>query len=383
MSHNSKASVSLIRCPDYSDDERVYASLKRLLEKLGGIERFVKPREKVLIKPNLLAGDSPERAVTTHPSVVAGVVRLVKEAGGIPRIGDSPCIARFESVVVPTGVEDVARRYGAQLVDLCTPAHVVLENGVILKKAVVAKEALDADAVISISKLKTHNYAIFTGAVKNMFGVVPGLLKSDYHLRMPGIEDFSKMLLDIYTAVPARLHVMDGIMAMEGQKGPRAGRPKAVGVLIASEDGIAVDAVATHLVGIEPLSVPTTSIGRLAGIGVGKIEEIEVLGESIEEVKVTGFEGVRQPGGIAQKLPSFLFRLLRNHVSNRPRINIKDCELCLTCVKACPPQAIYRQRDGTLRIDYDKCIRCFCCLESCPYDAVAIKEGLLAKLSRR
>jgi len=352
-----------------------------LLNTLGGIERFVRQGETVLIKPNLLGGDDPHKAVTTHPTVVSGIVRLVKQAGGSPFIGDSPGVAKLESVAGPTGMVEAAKKHEASLIDLATKAEIRLSDGIIMKRLTVAREALDADAIISISKLKTHNYAAFTGAVKNMFGVVPGLTKSDYHLRMPRIEDFSKMLLDVYTAVPARLHVMDGIWGMEGEKGPRSGKPKRVGVLIAGSDGIAVDAVATSVVGIEPDSVPTTRIGHAEHKGIGRLQQIEIVGDSLEGVRVKDFRGVRQPGGIAEKLPPFLFKFLRNYVSSKPRINPKPCELCMTCFKACPPKAIYRRKgDKRLRIDYNECIRCYCCLESCPHDAVEIKQGLLAKL---
>lgn len=376
--------VAVAKCKDYSDHEAVYHSLKVLLNHLGGIESFVKRWEKVLIKPNLLAGDPPDKAVTTHPSIIAGMVRLVKKAGGVPFIGDSPNIGRYESVCNRTGMAEVAEKYGATLVRLSTRADIAMPNAVLMNRLVVAREALDADAIISVPKLKTHTYTTFTGAVKNMFGVVPGVFKSDYHLRLPGVDDFAKMLLDVYAAVPARLHVMDAVWGMEGQKGPRAGRPKHLGLLIAGTDGIAVDTVASRIVGIEPHSVPTTRIGHTEGKGVGKLEQIEVVGELLEDVRVTDFEGAKRTVGIADRLPPFLFRFLRNYLSNKPRINPRACKMCMTCFKACPPQAIHRRRRNTgLVIDYNKCIRCYCCLESCPHDAVEIKEGFLRKLRRR
>jgi uncharacterized protein (DUF362 family)/Pyruvate/2-oxoacid:ferredoxin oxidoreductase delta subunit len=378
-----RATVSMVKCRDYSDEERVYRSLKDLLSRLGGIEKFVKRGEKILIKPNLLAGDAPEKAVTTHPTVIAGVVRLVKEAGGDPLIGDSPCISRFESVIAPTGMTEVAEKHGAKLVGLSTQAEVSVPNGLIIKRLVVAQEVLDADAIISVSKLKTHNYTVLTGAVKNMFGVVPGLVKGNYHLQMPQAESFMKMILDIYRRIPARLHVMDGIWAMEGEKGPRAGKPKQLGILIASEDGIAVDAVASSVVGMEAQAVPTTRIGNDEGIGVGDPARIDIVGASLEEVRVSGFDSVKKPSGLADRLPPFLFKLLRNYVSNKPRINCKGCKLCMTCFKACPPRAIERKRMGKrLCIDYNLCIRCYCCLESCPHGAIDIKKGLLVRLGR-
>lgn len=381
VTQNGRTTVTIAKCFDYSDEETVYQSLRRLLDGLGGVSRFVKQGERVLIKPNLLAGEEPQKAVTTHPTVVAAMVRLVEEAGGVPFIGDSPCIARFEAVAVSTGMAEVAARYKARLVDLATATDISVTDGAILKRVTVAREALEADAIISVSKLKTHNFTIFTGAVKNMFGVVPGLIKADYHLQMPRIEDFSRMLLDVYAAVPARLHIMDGIWAMEGDKGPRSGTPRRVGLLIAGTDGVAVDAVATAIVGIEADLVFTTQIGHAEHKGVGKVEEIRVTGVPLEEVRVSGFRVVRRQGGIWKKLPPFLLNWLRKHVSNKPAINSKACKLCMTCSKACPPKAIHKHRgDRRLRIDYDECIRCYCCLESCPHDAVDIRKGLLARL---
>ncbi len=378
-----RSQVGVVRCKEYSDPDQVYRRLKALLSHLGEMGNLVKPGERVLIKPNLLAGDPPDKAVTTHPSVVAGMVRLVQEAGGVPIIGDSPSVGKSQNVWGPTGMAGVAERYGVKLVGLSTPSDVTVPNGIVMKRLVVAREALEADAIISLSKLKTHGYTTFTGAVKNMFGVVPGLLKSDYHLRLSRADDFSKMLLDIYTAVPARLHVMDAVWAMEGQKGPRGGRPKHVGLLIAGCDGVAVDAVANWVVGIEPNSVPTTRIGHLEGKGVGKLEQIEVLGERLEAVRIRDFEQAKNAIGIADRLPPSLFRLLRNYVSNKPTIAPRSCKLCMTCFKVCPPRAIFRKEGkNRLFIDYNTCIRCYCCLESCPHGAVEVKEGLLTKLRR-
>ena len=383
-SGKNQATVSIVKCPDYSDEERVYLSLKALLDNLGGIRRFVVSGERVLIKPNLLAGDHPDRAVTTHPCVVSGMVRLIKEAGGIPIIGDSPCVAKLQSVAGATGMTKVAARWEATLTDLSTPVHLAVPDGIVLKRATVAEEALDADAIISIPKLKTHGFTTFTGAVKNMFGIVPGLLKADYHLQMPDLESFSQMLLDVYAAVPARLHVMDTIWGMEGQKGPRSGKPRHLGLLLASTDGIALDAVATSVVGIDPESVPTTRIGHLKAKGIGSLDRIEIVGESLDDVRVRDFEGVAQASGFSDKIPPFLFKFLRNYISNKPRINSRICEVCMTCARACPPSAIRRRGKGRrLLIDYDECIRCYCCLEFCPHDAVDVKQGLLAKLRRR
>jgi uncharacterized protein (DUF362 family)/ferredoxin len=382
-SENKRAEVAVVRCSDYSNPEAVYRSLKSLLNHLGGMKRFVKKGERTLIKPNLLAGEHPDKAVTTHPSVVAGIVRLVGEAGGVPFIGESPAVAKLASVSGITGMTEVAGQYGAALVGLSTPQEIPLPDGLIMRRLTVAREALEANAIISVSKLKTHGYTSFTGAVKNLFGVIPGLLKADHHLRMPEVDDFSKMLLDVYAAIPARLHVMDAVWAMEGQKGPRAGNPKRVGLLIAGDDGVAVDAVATSIVGIETDSVPTIKIGHEEGIGVGRLEEIEVLGESFENIRVEDFEAAKRAVGFVDHLPPFLYRLLRDHVSNKPRIDARACRVCMTCAKACPPQAIsQRGEDQSLRIDYNKCIRCFCCLETCPYDAVEIKEGFLSRAAK-
>lgn len=380
---HEKAKVAVVKREDYSDQQQVYHSLKLLLNHLGGTKRFVRKGEKVLVKPNVLAGEHPDKAVTTHPSVVAAIVRLVGEAGGVALIGDSPAVTKFESVSGITGMTEVAEEYGAALVGLSTPEEIAVRDAIIMRRLVVAREALEVDAIISVSKLKTHGYTMFTGAVKNLFGVVPGLLKSDYHLRMSRADDFAKMLLDVYTAVSARLHVMDAVWGMDGQKGPRGGRPRHVGLLIAGCDGVAVDAVATSIVGIKPDSVPTTRIGRQAGKGVGRLQEIEVVGEVLEDIRVADFEEAKKAIGISDSLPPVLYKFLRNYVSNKPRIDPRRCKLCMTCCKACPPQAISRgRREKGLHIDYDRCIRCYCCLETCPCDAVEVKEGLLAKLRK-
>jgi len=257
-----RPAVALIPCTGY-DRDAVEAAVGRALELLGGMSRFVQPGQRVLIKPNLLLPSPPERAIVTHPAVLRAVVRQVQAAGGQALIADNPVVLPvshrlWEIAYERAGWAAVAAETGARLNTSIVPEQHPHPGGHLLHAVDTSSFLAEADVVISLPKLKSHNFMRFTGAVKNLFGVVPGTVKFGYHLKLQTAERFADMLLDLASFVRPALTVMDGVVGMDGH-GPSAGDPFAAGVILASTDPVALDVAALGVVGHEPLGVPTVA----------------------------------------------------------------------------------------------------------------------------
>ena len=373
--------VALVRCDTY-DDEQVYRAVQAGLELLGGISRFVKAGERIVMKPNVLVGTHPDRCVSTHPAVFKAVGRALQQAGVGVAYGDSSAFGKCEANMKKSRLKQAADELGLELADFESGRAVSHPHSLLIKSFVIASGVLDADGVVSLPKLKTHPLTRFTGAVKNQFGCVPGLLKSQYHVQLPDPYDFATMLVDINTLVRPRLCVMDGIMAMEGN-GPRSGTPKRMNVLLLSADPVALDATACRIIGLDPEAVPTSRPGEQSGLGTYRSEHIEVVGESIEACLDRTFVVTRTPP--SHPSHSRLKSWVKNRISQRPAIDRAKCTICGTCVRMCPvePKAVdWHGGDKTQppTYNYDRCIRCYCCQETCPEGAVYTASPLLGRL---
>ena len=382
--------VIVVPCSDYEQDH-VAESVSHALDLLGGMDRFVQPGQHVLIKVNLLSASAPERAITTHPAVVEAVVRAVQAAGGTAQIGDSPgSSVRFNeksllSLYHVTGMSEVAARTGAQLMLDTRSAEVSFPEGKLLKRIEVIQAAIDADVIISIPKLKNHILTAFTGATKNMFGIVPGTRKALLHATPRSLSNFVDALLDILQWSSPALTIMDGVVGMEGN-GPSAGQPKAVGVILASRDGVALDAIAAEIVGLPLESIPLLRQAAARGWWTGQTEDIPVLGSPLDEVRVPDFIPARsnhhpESGVGVPLIDRYIVPRLVNALAVRPTPQGDRCTGCRSCVRACPRDAIVI-RDGLARIDYGLCIRCYCCHEMCPEKAIELEQPRLSRLLR-
>ena len=364
--------VVLKRCQDY-DPERVYQSVAKSIDLLGGISSFIKKGERVLLKPNLLSAKPVEKAVTTHPAVIEAVIRLVKDAGGTPFIGDSPGIGSAAQVAAKSGIKEVADRYGVEIVNLSDGIQVENSKGKVFKRFDVSKTAFEADAIINIPKLKTHAMMTLTLGVKNIFGCVPGKRKVSWHFEAGHDKmAFAKMLVEFYQMLSPRLTILDGIIGMEGD-GPGSGIPRDMGIIAASSDAVAMDVIVSRMVGLEPDELPTTKAAMELGIGETDPEKIELIGDAVGMV----FEDFILPETTEPRfvswLPSFVKKQMDKAFTSRPAVKHDRCRLCNICVTYCPPQVM--EITDKLRINYDDCIRCYCCHELCPEGAIDIKKG--------
>lgn len=358
--------------------------MRQGLEGFGGMTAFVKPGQKVLLKVNLLMKKRPEEAVTTHPSVVEAVVHLVQEAGGIPIIGDSPggpySIGALQGIYARSGMKEVAERTGALLNMDVGQTNMSHPEGKIVKSLMVTTSVTDADVVITLSKLKTHGMMTFTGAVKILFGVIPGLLKAEYHFKMPKVQDFAELLVDIATCIKPTLSIMDGIVSMEGD-GPSAGKPRSVGALLISQDPFALDVVATNLIGLKPEKVPTIMAARGRGLP-SSMEEVECIGDSRSLWRIQNFVLPKSSSLNfidLVPLPKSVKDFAMKQVRPQPHFQHDQCIGCQDCLNNCPPKALVMNEQNRPVVDLDACIRCFCCQELCPRQAIEIMKPRLGK----
>lgn len=367
--------VSIERCDSYTP-EAVTDALAALLAPLGGMSAFVKPDQSVLLKVNLLIKAEPARAITTHPELVRAVVRQVKAAGARRiAIGDSPggrtSAQAARAIFEASGMAAVAREEGVDLVLLDDAVvRVPAEGGLLYQHFNLGQAAVDADVLIDVPRLKTHGFMMMTGAVKNLFGCIPGLEKAQFHVKVPDRADFGDMLVDLLLACKPALCIMDAVIGMEGA-GPAGGTPCHIGALLASADAVALDVVAAAIVGFDPMEVYTNAAAHRRGLGPRSADEVVTTGTPWRSVAPKTF--AHPAKDVARKVPRALQRWLRARVVSQPYLEHPDCcNGCRTCERDCPVHAI-KMSGGKPTYDYTACIRCYCCQELCPSHAVGLK----------
>ncbi|MCK4623472.1 MAG: DUF362 domain-containing protein [Desulfuromonadales bacterium] len=369
--------VSLKQLHNY-DPVAVSDAIEQLLEPLGGMQNFVKAGQRVLLKPNLLAGKPAEKAVTTHPEIVRSVIKLAQKAGGIVSLGDSPGIGSPETVARKCGILKVIEETGARFVPFSESTKIHPHGGT-FHELEVARDILDTDIIINLPKLKTHQMMGLTCAVKNMFGAVVGLRKPRLHLQA-GTDKafFALMLLELCEQLAPALNIVDAVIGMEGE-GPGSGDPVQIGALLAGSHPQAIDTVACELVNLPPKQVWTQQIALNTGRPFTQLTELELVGDPLELLRIKHFHPAKMTD-INFGLKGIFKKHLKHSITARPVVEPEQCRLCNDCVNHCPPEAM-KITGGKLQIDYDRCIRCFCCQELCPHGALTTKQGLLLRLN--
>lgn len=376
--------VSILPCKTYDQPE-----VDKTIQSLGLIDKVVKPGQRVLLKVNLLIGASPDQAITTHPAIVAAVIKEVKKAGGIPLVGDSSGnpLSDYLQTMAQCGFVQVCQKYGAEVISFQSDGIVDIpspSNNKRIPIIKIAKAVLDVDVIINLPKLKTHGWTLYTGAIKNLFGCVPGFYKSRYHLYAPRPLEFAQTLVDILEITKPQLHIMDAVYGMEGS-GPSAGKPRLMGAIIASTDPVALDAVGAILISYQPMDIDTTKIAHDRNLGVGMLEKLEIVGEQLETFVIKDWQHSASTYNLTKSIPHWLHLILQPLLAKMlrvdPVINQSKCAKCLVCVKGCPTKAI-SILGNQVRIDPGKCIMCYCCHELCKYEAIDLKRSWLAKLMR-
>jgi uncharacterized protein (DUF362 family)/Pyruvate/2-oxoacid:ferredoxin oxidoreductase delta subunit len=405
--NKTRAQVALLRCENY-EHRSVRESIQQGIELLGGIERFTRRGERIILKPNLLIPASAESAVLTHPAVFRAVGEIFADGGADLLWWDSPAVGTPSMAARQCGILREAARLGIKQAEFGRSEKIEHPEGIRNKSFRIARGIIEADGVVSIPKMKTHGLMKITGAFKNSFGCLPGFQKSEYHLRFRNREDFARMLIDLDALVAPRLYIMDGVIAMEGE-GPRSGDPKKMNVIIIGTDPVAVDTVFARLININPRLVPCLSeaekiYGEALKATENKIKTnntgnpdrfrppnlnpselfdlqgIEILGDPIEELIDPTFKIDRSPVHEPSDTP--LVRFARNLIIKKPKMIPERCVKCGSCVKVCPtsPKSVDFTAPGGKAnppvFNYSTCIRCYCCHEVCPAKAISLKSLL-------
>lgn len=318
--------------------------------------------------------------MTTHPVIFRVAAEMFMAAGAKLTYGDSPAVGSPEKVAKQAGLWAVGEELGLPFADFRQGRMVSFPDGRQNKQFLIANGVLASDGLISLPKLKSHGFTVMTGAVKNQFGCVPGLHKSEFHVKLQQVDGFARMLVDLNRLLRPRLYIMDAVWAMEGN-GPRGGRPKRVNALLLSSDPVALDATACRLIGLPPEDVPAVRQGGLMGLGFWREAEIALVGDAWQELRVTGFAT-----GWKYLFTGMESVLVRNLLASRPVIRPEKCRCCGVCVKMCPVKPAAVAWSGGNRVippqyNYARCIRCFCCQEVCPEKAIAIHTPLLNRLA--
>lgn len=366
-----------IRRVEGYDDPRLLPAVAEILRAEG----FADAKGSILLKPNWLLGKNRNLAVTTHPRVAEAVIRGL---GGDPsriRIGDSPALPLpARTIADQLGYLDLVRRTGIRFEDFDhAPVTLRRPSNRLVKSFPICRGVAEADLVINLPKMKTHVGSIYSGAVKNLFGCVPGLEKARYHIRFPDRLHFGRMLADCAATVDADFHLMDAIVAMEGE-GPSNGTPVAQNLILASRDPVALDATACRLMGLDPAAVPHLAEAAAAGLGILDPERIHLDGvASLDEIRVKTYR-VRASTKEMRFGPSRLQNLLKSVLTARPAVLKDRCVRCRHCGRICPVSAISFPHDGYPVFDYDACFRCYCCHEICPEGAIVKRETLVSRL---
>ncbi len=352
---------------------------KRALELLGGMERFVSPGERIMVKPNICAARPSETGTVTDPELVGEVCRLAAAAGAEVVVGESPIHPFRSSRVFPrAGYGDFRERHGFPLLDLDSEERVEVRvpRGVAVKQEVVAKPVLECDGLINMPVLKTHLQTVVSLGLKNIKGVVPGKDKLIVHLN--GLD---QGIVDLNTVIRSRLTVVDGLVGMEGGLGPTNGKPVRIGAIVAGDNVVEVDAACCRMMGLDPERV--AHIRLAAERGLGRLDGFEVVGDGIEAVRrrcelpahpdlnrfmITGVL-LRMYGFVRKPLDRFLGRALSGRFGE-VRLEKERCDGCRVCVKACPVEAVTMAGEFPV-IDTSLCIACFCCAEACPRGALS------------
>lgn len=373
----------MVRCSTY-DPGPLAAAIDHLLEPFGGFGALVRPGMTVFLKPNLLSAKGPGSAAVTHPAVLEAVAAGCRGRGARVVIGDSPPLTmkRIEDFWEKTGYREVADRTGSTLLALeQEPGREIVLDG---PRGPLSVRITDwywrADLVINLAKLKSHNLTVLTGAVKNHFGLVPGLLKAQLHLRLPRAADFGAMIADLAATVPMHLHLLDGITGMDGE-GPAGGRPIPTNCLLAARDPVTVDLGMGAIAGVEPDDQPVLRRCRARGFGPPGLAGVEVRGIPLADLRFEGFRAPAVP--LLYRVPEPLFRVLRRFVWARPRLLPARCIRCGACVRVCASRAVRLAEGRGIRFRYGRCISCFCCMEVCPQEAIVMQSSPLVGLALR
>lgn len=373
--------VSIVSCPSYEEQD-VKKALYEVLSPIGGLD-WVTPGMKIAIKANLVSMMKPEAAATTHPALLCALVEELKNRGAEVVIGDSPG-GLYNAVFVnriysATGMKET-EKYGAVLNQNFSNSEAAFPDAMVTKSFTYTAYLDEADAIINFCKLKTHGMMGMSASVKNMFGVVPGTFKPEYHFRFSDHKDFAKMLIDLnaYFASKTKLCLVDAVVGMEGN-GPTQGKPRKIGAVLASSDPNSLDLACAAIIGLDPADVPTLQVAHEMGFIPESTEKLTIHG-NLGDFLISDFQNIHVRRSLQfEGHGKFAAMFVRSALQASPVPKKKECIGCKKCAEICPAKAI-EMKNGLPVIDKKKCITCFCCQEFCPKGAMKVHRPLIARI---
>jgi uncharacterized protein (DUF362 family) len=345
--------------------------IREMLESQGA--DWIKTGARVVVKPNMLMAAEPDKGIVTHPMIVRAVTEYLLDRGAKVQVTDSPPLGSFHKLVRQCGYDAALDGLDVELKPFVESIRI--DVGEPFGAIEIARDAMEADLVISLPKLKSHAQMYMTLGVKNMFGTVVGLRKPQWHMRA-GVDRvmFAKLLVRIYQAVAPAFTIVDGILALEGQGPGKSGQPRTLGLLVGGADAHGVDKTVCTLLGLDPNELLTYRLARELDLFDG---EVHVNGDIhiVDDFKFPELHTLSLG-------PDSLNRFMRKYVIQKPVVDNQRCKLCGECWLICPAKVISHNIKG-IRFDYQGCIRCYCCLEVCPHGAIQAREPLLGRARRR
>jgi len=376
--------VCIKTCKEY-DLELLKQAISDIFNHLGGIENIIKENDKVFIKPNMLGPHSPDQAITTHPIFLKAVIQLVKTRTNNIIVGDNPAIKEIKTCMKVSGIGKVIEE---ESVLSLSKELISIENkdSKIFKSFEVSKDMVDANVFINLPKLKTHSLTYITCSIKNMFGLIYGLSKSNWHIRAKSPLEFSNLMADLYHTFITQyqnkkiLSLVDGILGLQGEGPSTSGTPINSNIIIGGIDFSAVDVVACEIMQLDPSKNIIPLVIKERELGYANISEIDLVGDDINNVKIQFIPPKNSLSifGLKVLRIKFLVNLLQEH----PKILKTKCIKCQECVKICPAKTLkLNSNEKKLKLKKNKCIRCFCCIEVCPKNAIyRSRRPLLGKI---
>jgi len=354
------------------DAPNLQSMVFEIMDRMAGND-FFRPDQRVLIKPNLLLPATPEKAILTHPYIVRAVAEYVLKRGAVVQIADSPATGSFRRILAIGGFEAALKGFDVEFKEFTDSLKI--DIGQPFGEIDIARDAVEADVVINLAKLKTHAQMGMTLGVKNTFGCIVGLRKPEWHLRSGIDQDrFAALLVQIHRIINPAITLIDGITALEGHGPGKGGDPRSLGFLIGSTDADSADRAVCQILGIDPETIPTLRVASRLGFGGDGVE----ISGSFEPIEDFEFPTL----GALIFGPKVFHGFLRKHMVQRPHVMDRTCRLCGECRDICPAKAI-TQDDQRIYFNYDTCIRCYCCVEVCPHGALKAVETLPGRCIRR
>ena len=376
--------VALLKCEDYDP----LLIREKMLEAINliGLEPGIFAGKKVVIKPNLLSASAPEKSVVTHPEFFRAALGMVRDHGGTPVLCESPGFQPLAKVMKKAGYDRIVEEEGCEVADPRKTSILFSDGPHRFKRFEISSAVFDADVILNLPKFKTHGLTYITGAVKNLFGLIYGLNKAQWHLKAPSKEEFSGFLLDYYSALlrgfekpKVFIHLMDAVMGMEGEGPGVSGTPRRVGAILAGQDAVSVDAVATRVVGLRLKEALTVTFGVERGLGTGALDRIELRGAGLDAFQVRDYVPSKASGRSSMTRWPLNTRIFKDLLVEKPVPSRERCTLCYQCKAICPGGVISESKgeSGVPSYDYGRCIRCYCCMEICPEAAIKLRKGRL------